>query len=57
MILIEVPLLWLSVLVPIIVFSRYAKISSLLLVPYLAWVTFAALSNWEVVRLNGPFGG
>jgi tryptophan-rich sensory protein len=55
--LIEVALLWLSVLVPIIVFARYAKMASALLVPYLAWVTFAAFLNWEIVRLNAPFGG
>jgi translocator protein len=54
--LIEVAFLWLLVLVPIIVFSSYAKSASLLLVPYLAWVNFAALLNWEIVRLNGPFG-
>jgi benzodiazapine receptor len=55
--LIEVALLWLSVLVPIIVFARYAKTASALLLPYLAWVTFAAFLNWEIVRLNAPFGG
>ena len=54
--LIEVALLWLSMLVPMIVFSRYAKTASLLLVPYLAWVSFAAFLNFEIVRLNGPFG-
>jgi translocator protein len=53
----EVAFLWLSVLVLIITFSRYAKAASWLLVPYLAWVSFAALLNYEVVRLNGPFGG
>jgi benzodiazapine receptor len=55
--LIESAFLWLSVLIPMIVFSRYSKTSSWLLVPYLAWVTFAAFLNWEIVRLNGPFGG
>jgi tryptophan-rich sensory protein len=54
--LIEVAFLWLSVLVLIIVFSRYAKLASWLLLPYLAWVSFAALLNWEIVRLNGAFG-
>jgi benzodiazapine receptor len=53
----EVVPLWLSILVPIIAFSRYAKTASLLLVPYLAWVSFAALLNYEIVRLNGPLGG
>jgi translocator protein len=55
--LIEVVFLWLSVLVLIVVFSRYAKLASWLLVPYLAWVSFAAFLNWEVVRLNSPLGG
>jgi len=55
--LVEVVFLWLSVLVPMIVFSRYAKLASWLLVPYLVWVSFAAFLNWEIVRLNGPFGG
>lgn len=55
--LMESALLWLSVLVPIIVFARYAKTASALLLPYLAWVTFAAFLNWEIVRLNAPFGG
>lgn len=54
--LMEVALLWLSILVPIIVFARYSKVASLLLLPYLAWVTFAAVLNLEIVRLNGPFG-
>jgi tryptophan-rich sensory protein len=26
-----------------------------LLVPYLAWVSFAAWLNWTVVSLNAPF--
>ena len=38
-----------------IVFSRYAKLANWLL-PYLVWVSFAAFLNWEIVRLNGPFG-
>lgn len=54
--LIEVAFLWLSVLVPILVFWRYDKTAGWVLVPYLAWVSFAALLNWEIVRLNGPFG-
>ncbi len=54
--LMEVALLWLSILVPIIVFARYSKVASALLLPYLAWVTFAAFLNLEIVRLNGPFG-
>jgi benzodiazapine receptor len=53
--LIEVILLWLSILLPIIIFWRFARPASLYLVPYLLWVSFAAFLNLTVVRLNGPF--
>jgi translocator protein len=54
--LIEVPFLWLSILALIVVVARYATLAAWLLVPYLAWVAFAALLNWQTVKLNGPFG-
>ena len=54
--LIEVGFLWLSILLPIIVFWRFAKPASLYLLPYLLWVSFAAFLNLTVVRLNAPFG-
>jgi tryptophan-rich sensory protein len=54
--LIEVALLWLSIAVLIGVLWRYARVAALLLVPYLAWVSAAALLNWQIVELNGPFG-
>jgi tryptophan-rich sensory protein len=53
--LIEVALLWLSVLLPLLVFWRRSRTASLYLVPYLLWVTFAAYLNYTVVRLNAPF--
>ena len=53
--LIEVAFLWLSILLPIMVFWRLAKPASLYLLPYLMWVSFAAFLNLTVVRLNGPF--
>jgi tryptophan-rich sensory protein len=31
-------------------------VSSLLLLPYLIWVTIAGALNYQVVQLNGPFG-
>ena len=52
----EVPVLWLSVLLPIVLLLPISRISSLLLVPYLAWVSFAAFLNLTIVRLNQPFG-
>lgn len=53
--LIEVVFLWFSILLPIIVFWRFAKPASLYLVPYILWVSFAAFLNLTVVRLNAPF--
>ncbi len=53
----EVPLLWLSILLPIVLLWSVSWISSLLLFPYLAWVSFAAFLNLIIVRLNRPFTG
>lgn len=53
--LIEVVFLWASILLPMIVFWRFARAATLYLVPYLVWVSFAAFLNLTVVRLNGPF--
>ena len=39
-----------------IAFWRYARPASLLLAPYLVWVSIAAALNAQVVRLNAPFG-
>jgi translocator protein len=53
--LLEVALLWLSIVVMIALTRRYAPRAALLLVPYLVWVSLAAALNYEVVRLNGLF--
>lgn len=53
--LVEVPFLWLSILIPIILLAPISRTASLLLVPYLAWVSFAAYLNLTIVRLNAPF--
>lgn len=53
---VEVGVLWLSIVGLIIFCGRYSRISSLALVPYLAWVSIAAALNWAVVDLNAPFG-
>ncbi len=52
----EVIVLWLSVLALIVFFYRFSKTTALALLPYLAWVAFAAYLNFTVVQLNGPFG-
>jgi tryptophan-rich sensory protein len=53
--LVEVGLLWLSVLALMLVLGRYSRKSALLLTPYLAWITVAGTLNWGTVQLNGPF--
>ena len=52
----EVLLLWCSILALMWYTSRASKLAAALLLPYLAWVTFAARLNYEVVKLNAPFG-
>lgn len=50
--LIEIAPLWLSVLAITVVSWRIARLAGVLLLPYLAWVAFAATINFGVVTLN-----
>ena len=52
----EVGLLWLSIVLIMMTTARSSWRASLLLLPYLVWVTLAGVLNYDVVRLNGPFG-
>jgi benzodiazapine receptor len=54
--LLEVTLLWLSIIGLMVFTARSSKLASWLLLPYLLWVTFAGALNLELVRLNGPTG-
>lgn len=54
--LIEVVPLWLSVLALCVMLRPFSVLASWLIVPYLAWVSFAACLNLVIVRLNRPFG-
>jgi translocator protein len=49
----EIVLLWLAIVATIIAFRRASRPATLLLVPYLAWVSFAAALNLALWRLNG----
>ena len=52
----EVAALWLSILALIVGLAPLSARGSLALVPYLLWVSFAAVLNRTIVRLNQPFG-
>jgi len=53
----EVGLLWLSIVALALWSYRDEPRATWLVLPYLAWVTFAAVLNRAVVQLNAPFGG
>lgn len=48
----EIILLWGSILLLIIKFWKYSKSASYLLMPYLLWVSFAAILNASIVIIN-----
>lgn len=50
---VEVALLWLAIVATTAVFWRRSMLAGLLFVPYLAWVSFAAVLNFAIWRLNG----
>lgn len=49
---IEIILLWISILFTIIYFYKIIPISAYLLIPYILWVTFAAVLNFSLYILN-----
>ena len=50
--LVEVVFLWLGVLASLMLFARVDATAGLLLIPYLAWVSFAAILNRGIVIRN-----
>ncbi len=48
----EIIVLWLAILLTMVQFWKISKVSSLLLIPYLLWVSFAALLNYQIWVLN-----
>lgn len=50
--LIEILLLWLAILITIIKFYKIDRWAGLILIPYIAWVSFAAVLNLMLWRLN-----
>lgn len=49
---IVIVLLWVAILITIIRFFPISKLASFLLIPYVCWVTFAAILNVSIFILN-----
>jgi translocator protein len=48
----EILLLWLAILLTMLFFFRLARPAGWMMVPYLAWVSFASVLNFAIWRLN-----
>jgi benzodiazapine receptor len=50
--LVEIVLLWLAILATMVVFLAVRRDAAWLMIPYLAWVSFAGFLNWAIWKLN-----
>lgn len=50
----EIAVLWLAIAGTILAFWPLDQTAALLLLPYLAWVSFASMLNLSIYRLNPP---
>jgi benzodiazapine receptor len=50
--LVDIFLLWVFIILTIISFAKLAHVAAWLLVPYICWVSFAAILNGAIFRLN-----
>ncbi len=48
----EILMIWFAILYTIVNFYRVSKLAALLLVPYISWVSFAAVLNLAVWQVN-----
>ncbi len=55
--LLEVGVLWSSIAALVVFVGRRDRTGGILLVPYLAWVSFASFLNLTIVGLDAPFPG
>lgn len=49
---VEITVLWISILLTGILFHKNSKLASVLLLPYLCWVSFATYLNFTLWQLN-----
>lgn len=48
----EIIVLFLAILCTILYFSRLSRLAAYLLIPYIAWISFAAVLNFYIWQLN-----
>ena len=48
----DIVVLWFAIVATMISFARVSSFASILLAPYLLWVTFAAILNFTVAKMN-----
>ena len=49
---IEIIILWIAILLTVLRFLRISATAGILLIPYILWVSFAAVLNFSIWRLN-----
>ena len=50
--LLEIVVLWLAIVAATLLFMRVTRLAAWLMLPYVAWVAFATVLNFEIWRLN-----
>jgi translocator protein len=49
---IEIVLMWLAILICMVLFWRITPAAGIIMLPYLGWVSFAAVLNFAIYSLN-----
>jgi len=49
---VEITVLWIAIALTIVAFVRISRPAAFLLIPYIVWVSFAAVLNSSIARLN-----
>jgi translocator protein len=50
--LLDIVVLWIAILTTLIAFWRLELLAGVVLIPYLAWVSFATILNWKIWLIN-----
>ncbi|MBI4599489.1 tryptophan-rich sensory protein [Candidatus Uhrbacteria bacterium] len=50
--LVDILLLWVSIIIMAVLFWRIKRTAAFLLAPYIIWVSFAVVLNWSILALN-----